>query len=442
MRYAVIGAGVLGLTVALRLGKQGHKVFVLEQGTVPGGLASSFEVVPGAWLERFYHHIFRTDRSAIALIEELGLGDRLQWHRPVTTVMVDGVPRQLDSAGSLLRFDKLTIPDRLRMAAAIATIKAMPSPTPLERSTADEWMRRACGSTGHSQVWEPLLRAKFGSAWDKVSMGWLWARIHDRTSELGYLAGGFHQLYTALGEQVEHDGGTIIYGAAVRDIEREDAYLRVTWADADGQQSVEVDRVVSTLAPTLNGRLLPELSDGGASLGPFKPLSAHCLVLALDRSLTGTYWIGAADRDWPFLAVVEHTAMLSPQAYGGNHLLYLGAYRDQANELHARPVEEQLGVALELLRTLNPAFDPDWVSQAWSFHAPFAQPIVDTGFRQRIPGFDTRVPGVFAASMFQVYPHDRGQNYSIELADQLVRSPGSSACRCGSRDLHQGAAPS
>jgi hypothetical protein len=25
------------------------------------------------------------------------------------------------------------------------------------------------------------------------------------------------------------------------------------------------------------------------------------------------------------------------------------------------------------------------------------------------------------ASMFQVYPHDRGQNYSVELAERLVR---------------------
>src|SRR5450759_2865018 len=104
MRYAVIGAGALGLTVALRLGQRGQQVLVLEQATVPGGLASSFEVAPGIWLERFYHHIFRTDRSAVALIQEVGLGERLRWHRPVSTVMVDGVPRQLDSAGSLLRF--------------------------------------------------------------------------------------------------------------------------------------------------------------------------------------------------------------------------------------------------------------------------------------------------------------------------------------------------
>ena len=106
MRYGVIGGGALGLTLALRLAQRGQDVTVLEQGQVPGGLAASFDVAPGIHLERYYHHLFRTDRAATELIEELGLGDRLEWHRPVTTVLVDGVPKQLDSPMSLLRFSE------------------------------------------------------------------------------------------------------------------------------------------------------------------------------------------------------------------------------------------------------------------------------------------------------------------------------------------------
>ena len=420
MRYAVIGAGVLGLAAALRLGQQGHEVTVLEQSEVPGGLASSFEVAPGIWLERFYHHIFGTDKRAIALIRELGLGDRLRWHRPLTTVMVNGEPRQLDSAGSLLRFDRLSILERLRMAAAIGAIKLMPSPSPLERSTAHDWMRRACGAHGHAEVWEPLLRAKFGDTWDRVSMGWLWARIHDRTSALGYLDGGFHQLYAALSDRVQGQGTTIRFGAPVRSIASGERSCGVSWSEGDAVRTIEVDRVISTLAPALNARLHPDLADGPDGRGPYPPLSAHCLVLALDRPLTGIYWIGAADRDWPFLAVVEHTAMLPTSAYGGKHLVYLGAYRPADAPIPGEPIDTQLDVAGELLRTLNPSWDRAWVTDAWTFHAPFAQPIMDTGFRERIPGFDTAIPGVFAASMFQVYPHDRGQNYSIELAERLV----------------------
>ncbi len=60
------------------------------------------------------------------------------------------------------------------------------------------------------------------------------------------------------------------------------------------------------------------------------------------------------------------------------------------------------------------------MTDAWSFSAPFAQPIVTTEYRDHIPPFRTPVPGLWIANMFQVYPHDRGQNYSIRLAEHLV----------------------
>src|SRR5204862_1410414 len=62
MRYGVIGAGVLGMTATLRLLEHGHEVTILEAGDGVGGLAGSFEIEPGMWLEKFYHHIFRSDR--------------------------------------------------------------------------------------------------------------------------------------------------------------------------------------------------------------------------------------------------------------------------------------------------------------------------------------------------------------------------------------------
>jgi hypothetical protein len=72
------------------------------------------------------------------------------------------------------------------------------------------------------------------------------------------------------------------------------------------------------------------------------------------------------------------------------------------------------------LSRINPAFDRSWITQAWSFAAPFAQPIVTVDYRHHIPPFETPLPGLWVGSMFQVYPHDRGQNYSIDLANRLV----------------------
>jgi hypothetical protein len=43
-------------------------------------------------------------------------------------------------------------------------------------------------------------------------------------------------------------------------------------------------------------------------------------------------------------------------------------------------------------------------------------------YREHIPPFRSPIPGLWIASMFQVYPHDRGQNYSIALAERLVNA--------------------
>lgn len=431
MRYAVIGAGALGLTAAMRLVEQGHHVAVLERDLQPGGLASSFEVAPGVWLERFYHHFFASDRSAIRLIEDLGLGPRLRWYRPASAVMVDHEVHRLDSPASLLAFSPLPVADRLRMAAGLAFLRAMPSARPLERFTAAGWMRQVFGARAHGQVWGSLLEAKFGDQAGAVSMAWMWARLHDRTAKLGYLDGGVEPIYRALADRVASGGGRLVYGAEVRTIRPAEGGLAVAWDGASGAAPTAdiFDRVVSTLPPQLTGRLAGIASTLAAS--GYLPLSAHCLVLTLERPLTGTYWVGVPSSEGPFLAVVEHTAMVPAERYGGHHIVYLGAYRKAGDRLPRLPLADQIAAAEPLLRVLRPNFSPDWVTGAWSFEAPNAQPIVDTGYRARIPGFDTAVPGLFIATMFQVYPHDRGQNYSIELAERLVAHLARTPARVG-----------
>jgi protoporphyrinogen oxidase len=143
-------------------------------------------------------------------------------------------------------------------------------------------------------------------------------------------------------------------------------------------------------------------------------------VLALDRPLTDSYWMNLNDPGYPFMALVEHTNYMQPADYGGRHLVYLGNYRPMDDPLLGTPKSEVVEQFAPFLARINPSFQADWVTDAWSFAAPFAQPIVTVDYRDHIPPFETPIRGLYVASMFQVYPHDRGQNYSIELAERLV----------------------
>lgn len=421
MRYGLIGAGALGLTVALRLSQRGHQVTVLERDPVPGGLAGSFEVEPGMWLEKFYHHLFQTDRLAVSLVNELGLGDALQWHQPTTTIFVGDRAYPLDSARAVLAFPRLSIPSRLRLAAGVGALRLLPSHKPLERQTAGRWMRTVMGSPAYETVWKPLLRGKFGAAAEDVSMAWLWARIHCRTASLGYIHGGFHRLYSALSDRVGDLGATVVHGAEAAAFVPRPGGVDVVVTRNGERETYGFERVISTLPTGLTVRLTPDMPAHYAAAHPApRALGAHCLVLSLDRPLTDVYWIGVNEPDMPFLAVVEHTNMVDASEYGGRHLVYLGNYRPHEDPIFGQTVDAVVATFEPGMRRLNRDFTAAWIKDAWTFGAPFAQPIVTPSFARSIPGFDTPIPGLFVANMFQVYPYDRGQNYSIQLAERLV----------------------
>jgi protoporphyrinogen oxidase len=416
-RYAVLGAGALGLTVGMRLAQRGDDVVVFEREAMPGGLAAGFPL-GNAHLERFYHHLFRTDTRAVRLIEELGLGDRMMWRTPETAVLRNGRLWRMDSAPSVLRFAPVPMTSRLRLGASLTYLKAVGKSNRFEGKTAADWIRRSMGRSVYEALWEPLLVSKFGDRHLEVALPWFWARVHYRTASLGYLRGGFQQLYDSLTHKIFGLGSHVRLSAEVKEIRPQRGGLLVA---TDRGEEV-FDAVVSTLPTRVTAAIVPALPHAYSQrYGRVEAYGAMCLVLDLDRQLTDAYWINVNDAGFPFQPVVEHTNFVSADDYGGRHLVYFGNYLPVNSPLFTKSKEEVLNGFVPGIRRLNPDFEESWIRDSWLFKAPFAQPIVDTAYRERIPPHVTPIPGLFLANMFQVYPQDRGQNYSIALAERLVR---------------------
>lgn len=417
MEYAVLGGGALGLMAAYRLAQRGQAVIVFEQEPLAGGLAAGFRI-GDIWLEKFYHHLFRSDKTAIKTISELGLGSQLEWLRPRTVSLVRGEIQQLDSPLTLLGFKPWRLDERLRVGAVLAFLKVV-NPELLEGKTADAWLRRWMGKGPYELLFEPLLVGKFGALYEQIALPWFWARFHDRTTHLGYLRGGFQQLYEHLVERITDLGGKVLLGTRVEQARQVDG----RWQVESSQGTWTFDRVISTLPTRLTCRLIPDLPDDYRSKYDWgQAYGAHCLVLAGDRPLTDSYWINICDRGYPFTGLFEHTNFRSPSEYGGRHILYLGNYRPMDDPLFKKSKEEVIAEFVPHLARLLPTFTPDWIQESWLFQAPFAQPIVTTDYRQHIPPLHTPLEGLWVANMFQIYPHDRGQNYSLELAERLVET--------------------
>lgn len=405
------------MTSALRLLQRGEKVVLFEREQLPGGLAAGFPL-GDSYLEKFYHHLFRSDTDAIALIGELGLADRLLWPRPVTATLTGGRQYQLDSPASVLRFPPLPAGDRVRLAAGLAYLRLEPNYHRLEHTTADRWIRKWMGNRVYDVVWRPLLHSKFGDRYQDIAMSWFWARVHLRSPSLGYLRHGFQQLYDALVERIRQLGGDVQLGVEVQHIERDSAGTLCVRASSG---EYEFDRVISTLPTRLTIQLTPQLGEEYAErYGRLESYGAHCLILSLDRPLTDVYWLNVNDPGYPFLALVEHTNYMPPSDYGGRHVIYLGNYLPMSHPLFSMSEEQVLAEYLPAVARINPAFQPEWVTESRMFRAPFAQPIVTVGYADRLPPHETPIRGLFVANMSQVYPQDRGQNYSIAMANRLV----------------------
>ena len=434
MRIAVIGAGVAGLAAAHTLVKDGHQVVVYEAADFAGGLASGFRDERWEWaLDRFYHHWFTSDDAVIKLIDEIGQSDKLFFPRPITSIWHKGKAYPFDNYLRAMLYPHMSILDKLRAGPVAIYLRMARNWRHLEQFTAHDWLKRWMGENGYRALFEPLLVGKFGEYYQEVNMAWFWARIHKRSYNLGYFVGGFQAFVDSLVDNLRQHGVEIRLGARVSGIrpletDASDAAVgpRFTLDFEDGSSSSDMsyDRVIVTLSPGLLTRLVPGLPDDYlAGLKSLRSMGATVLILALKHPLTdGHYWINLPkDEGFPFLALVEHTNFIDAKHYGGDHLVYCGDYLKPDHENFDLTKEQMLVRFLPSLQRFNPEVTSDWVRRSWMYREKYAQPVPGINHSRNIPDFATPIPGLYWASMSQVYPWDRGTNYAVELGQEVAR---------------------
>lgn len=430
-RIAIIGGGLAGLTAAYDLtldgGNGSPTVTVFEAREHLGGLAAGFKG-RDEWdwpLEYFYHHIFTNDDDILGLVDELGLSDLVDVRNPVTSMFFEGKSYAFDSPLRLLAFPHLPMIDKLRMGFAIAYLRYHPKPPwrSFDEKLANEWLLRAMGPRGYAKLWQPMLEGKFDTFYDRVNLAWFWARIVKRTKDLGYFKGGFQAFVDGLAAQVERQNVLVHRSTFVQGVRQSsEGGFELTLTDGETHN---FDAVLSTVSPSIMSRLAPDLPrEYLAELNELESMGAVVLTVALDRQLLtdGTYWVNVPKpAGLPFLALVEHTNMVSPAHYGGDHLLYIGNYLKTDHRHFDLSAEDLLEEFLPHLTAFNSDFDRSWVTGAWVHAEKYAQPVPTVGYKDKIPDIRTPLSGLYFASMSQVYPWDRGTNYAVEMGRNVAK---------------------
>ncbi len=439
MKIAIIGGGFAGLSAAHELLKQGHEVEIFERAPFLGGQVVTFPLGQTR-IEFAYHHLFTSDTIIQDLMDELGILHKLEWYPSKVGWFKDGRVYPFISPLDLLRFKPLQPWNRIRLGLAVLFLQKYENWRKLEQTTATKWMRRWAGRNAYEQVWRPLLRGKFGTRHEDVSMAWLWGKIHLRTTSrqslnkevLGYPQGSFAVIIEALEESIREKGGVIHLDASVEEILTEpvdslrpsgsETRLRAVGLRTD-QGEVRFDRVIATIPSNRFLSIAPPMGEEyERKLRAGQYQGAICMLLTLKHQLSETYWMNIGDEGMPFVALIEQTNFVPREWYDGKHVLYVSNYLSTDDPYWAKSQEELLEAYEPYLQRINPSFSREWIEDCKLFKEPAAQPIVTPNYSPLVPELQTPVENLILANTTQIYPEDRGTNYSVRLGRQAAEA--------------------
>ena len=188
----------------------------------------------------------------------------------------------------------------------------------------------------------------------------------------------------------------------------------------DGE-TLQFDSVIATVPSNVFDKITIGLPHSyKEKLQKTRYMSAVQLILELKNQLSKYYWLNIADRTFPFVGVIEHTNLVSQSVYGNSHVIYLSNYLTTQSPLYKLNENELLQKYLPFLNQINPNFSKDWIIKSHFQKIPGAQPIIESEYSQKMPSHETGIENLVLGNTSQIYPQDRGTNYSVELGEKLA----------------------
>ncbi len=427
MRIGIIGAGLSGLALAQRLSVRGHQVTVLERSTQPGGLATYEDHGPFVF-DRYYHVILPSDRYLMGFLRDIGLGDKLRWETTLTGFFVDEEMHSVSSSLEFLKFPPLSLWSKFRLALTILYCSRINNWRRLEKMTVEDFLLRHSGRTTYEKMWKPLLLAKLGENYRRVSAVFIWTYIKRMFSardssaskeQMGHVYGGYKTVFDRLEEVIRSSGGSIRFDTIVQRVGAADQGAGVNVVTDTGSE--HFDKVIFTgptnVLESVADTELVSVEDSGHNV---EYLGVMCMALVTRKPITEFYILNIADRRIPFTGVVGMSNILESQEIGGMHLTYLPKYVLSTDEELRRPEEELKSEFMQGLRLMFPDLkDEDVVSN--TIHRAFkVQPLQVLNFSEIIPKPKTRHPDFYVHNTAQFVNNTLNNNEVIRAVDAFM----------------------
>ncbi len=420
--WAVVGGGLLGMTMAHTLAKLGHKITLIESGATLGGLASAWQIGDIVW-DRHYHVTLLSDQSVRALLSELGLDAKMQWKKTQTGFYHEGKLYPFSNAIDFLRFPILTPFEKVRLGTTILRASRLKDWRSIENMTVEEWLTGLSGSSVFNKIWRPLLRAKLGEEYKTTAATFLWATIQRlyaarntgmKEELFGYLPGGYAAMLARFENALAELGVKILKSTQVQSIRRDEGGLCIQFA---GGESVPFQRVIVTAPSAIAAQLCDGLADEErAKHGQIEYLGIICASVLTKSRISNYYVTNILDETIPFTGLIEMSALVEASELKGHGLLYIPRYLRPDHADFGRSDEDLQSEMLRSLTRMHPQLKDDDVVAFRISRAKHVFPRPTLGYSTKVPPVDTTVPGLSIVNSAHVINGTLNANETVALA--------------------------
>ena len=427
-RWAVVGGGMLGLTMAHRMAKEGHDVTLVEAAPKIGGLTSVWELGDVTW-DKYYHVILMTDTNLRSLLEEIELADKLKWAETKTGFYTDGQLYSMSNTVEFLSFPPLNLIEKLRLGGTIFYASKIRNWKRLEKLGVEKWLRRWSGNGTFNKIWEPLLNAKLGESYKKTAASFIWAHINRmykaRRSGLkkemfGYVKGGYRTIINRLEKKLNDYNVDIQTDFPISNIEKSGDQFVV---ESSNGKSATFDRVILTAPSNVIGRTCPILDDQEQEkLNDIDYLGIVCASMLLSKPISPYYATNITDKWVPMTAVVEMSNIVDRDELGGKSLVYLPKYVPANHPLFKKSDEEIRASFVSALEKMYPEFSRDQIVDFKLSRTRLVMAIPTLNYSQKLPEQKTSVPGMYLVNSSYILKGNLNVNETIEIAEDAYRN--------------------
>ena len=411
----------MGLAAAHRAASLGHNVDLVEADRTPGGMAAHFDF-DGLSIERFYHFICKSDAPTFALMEELGIADRIRWMPTSMGYYIKGKIHPWGDPLSLLAFPHLDLVSKFRTGWQMFQTTRRTNFASIENKTAKQWIESGSGKRVYDLLWKRLMELKFYDYTDDISASWIATRVkrigNSRRSifqeELGYIEGGSETLVDALVKDFATKGGKLHLVTPAEKIETDGG--RVTGVVAGGRL-FPADAVISTVPTPLISQLVPDLpADLRAQYDAIRNIGVVCLIFKLKQSVTKHFWLNIVDPGIEIPGLIEFSN-LRPMP---DTIVYVPYYMPATQPKWAWGDQQFIDEAFGYIRRINPSIGESDLISAKVGRLRYAQPVCEPDFRKKLPAVQTPIAGLQVADTCFYYPEDRGVAESIRYGRMMA----------------------